>query len=297
MSTTITAGALTIEVLAAGEELDGGASVAAGQIAVRVDGHEFAGRPDQVAELGRQLYQQLSNVTLPSRTWQILLVGDAVAGHEFYGPFSREDPGGRASARLRALEINEQGHVQADLLPLEELAPIDPDPAAAATPTAVTADVDVPGVGTLKAGATYLATVANGATVNAYALVGRELIEADGFHADRTPIWSTASICEPDRGEADFYYPAVALLRFLNDHSDLPVWHHTIRAEFDAAFTMYGAQRLIAGWYHDPVSGGYRITVWQPNDTTTQVVLRTPDQTTAFIAGLQAASNAQPATR
>lgn len=296
MSDTITAGAWTVEVLAAGEQLEGGDTVAAGQIAVRVDGHELAGRPDQVAELGRQLYQQLSNVTLPSKTWQILVLGDAVAGHEFYGPFPADDPDGRAYARLRALKIDEQAHVQADLLPLEDLAPIDPDPASATT-AAVTADVEVPGVGTLKAGATYLTTVANGATINAYALVGRELIEAFEFHPDRTPNWSTASICEVGRGEADFYYPAVALLRFLNDQNDLPVWHHSFRAEFDAAFTVYATARLIAWWCYDNVSGGYRITVWQQNGSTTQVVLQTPDQAAMFIAGLQAAANAQPQTR
>ncbi|MFI5893804.1 hypothetical protein ACIA5D_27255 [Actinoplanes sp. NPDC051513] len=292
MSRTISCGAATIEILQAGPN-----GPVPGQVTVRINGNELTGRPDQLAELGRLLYHQLGGMTLPGNTWQILAVGDALTGLAFYGPFPADDPGERAYARIRMLEIDEQPYVQADLHPLDELSPIDPDPDSdLATGTIPpTADVTAPGVGTLEAETTYIVKVANGSPASAYAMIGQELIEAYEFHDDGTPDWSTGSICDPDRGDTDFYFPATALLRHLTgqDLSDPPAWDHTIRAELDAAFDTYGKDRLLAEWCHDTDSHGYRTVVWQQNGTVKTVLLVNPDQARAFIDGMQAAVNAR----
>ncbi|MFC7279622.1 hypothetical protein ACFQS1_37145 [Paractinoplanes rhizophilus] len=290
MSTTIQCGAATIEILHAGPN-----GPVPGQVTVRINGNELTGRPDQLAELGRLLYHELGNVTLPGNTWQILAVGDALTGLAFYGPFPADDPGERAFARIRRLEIDELPYVQADLHSLDELTPIEPDPDLATGAIPPTADITAPGVGTLEAETTYIVIVANGAPASAYAMIGRELVEAYEFHDDGTPDWSTGSICDPNRGDADFYFPATALLRHLTgrDLSNPLTWDHTIRAELDAAFDKFGKARLLAEWSHDADSDGYRSVVWQQNGTVKTVLLVNPGQARAFIDGIQAAVNAR----
>jgi len=113
------------------------------------------------------------------------------------------------------------------------------------------------------------------------------------------PDWSTGGICDPFRGDADFFHPARALLRYLqsDDGPEPPPGQDTARAEIEAAFTTYRTAQLITAWHPDDSSSGYRISVWQQDGTTKELLMRTSEQARAFADGIQVAIDAYRFTR
>lgn len=140
-----------------------------------------------------------------------------------------------------------------------------------------------------KPGQQYITThvVGRPDLVNSYAFVGGELIEAHDTNDDGSPNWRDASLCDPIRGEEAFFYPAAALLRFLNeDEQDMPLWHFRDREDAETALTQYADLGLIADWGHHAPSGGYTVvTHGAPDDWT----LRTPDMADSFTAAMRSA--------
>jgi hypothetical protein len=290
----IEAGGRRITVLEPGDDLERGGVVGDGEMGFRLScGTEVTEAPQKLAELARQLHTAFGGEVLPCTDPQVLLVGGMSGGFTVYGPYPMDDPDGRAEARKMALGANGEGYEEVELLPLTELVPIDPDP----VPTRqVAADVEVPGVGTLTAGTTYMLMARGGRVTEAFAVVGRELIGVEVADGEE-PDFTEGTICDPVRGDEAFFYPAMALLRYANEGlQDEPYWHVLTRREFEGTLAGFTSARLIAGWVQDGVSGGYRVTVFDAELGTKELVLHTPTEVQAFIDGMNAVLSTKQVT-
>ncbi|WP_433294541.1 hypothetical protein ACQP2F_33370 [Actinoplanes sp. CA-030573] len=214
----------------------------------------------------------------------ILLVGDPAERIVPYGPYPAADPDGNAYSRMQALEQASEPFLELQLRPMTELAPLDPD-LPAATHRTITGDIEVDGIGAIKAGEQYIVTVTNGQPTNAYALIGHELIEAHDFTADGTPDFNNGCRLDPCRGEEGFFYPAVALLRHLNE-SDTTAWAQADHDDLTSALRQLGVE----SWTYDEAQECYRMSA---GDGGQDFVIRTPADAKAYLAGLQAAQLAR----
>lgn len=128
------------QFLTEGDELGSGGTVTGGHVGVRlVGGVELTDWPEQIARLGRELYERFSGRAFPDGIDQprVLVTGDPINGFQFFGPTPLADPDGYREARVRRLSDNEEETWLPPLLPLAELLPIDDDdvpPAVQETP-------------------------------------------------------------------------------------------------------------------------------------------------------------------
>jgi len=279
MSKNIKAGGWEAELLAPGETLHRGGEVPEGAVAIRTREAELVSKRADLATFLAVVHEQLVGRPLAVTDPHILLVGDLANGFVPYGPFPAEDPDGNASARMRALEQAGEEFCDMELRPTTDLVPVDPDEQPATRRT-VTGDIEVDGLGAIKAGEQYIVTVTNGQPTNAYALIGHELIEAHDFTADGTPDFNKGSMLDPCRGEEGFFYPAFALLRHLNQ-ADTPAWAKADHEDLTSALRRLG----IEWWTYDAVQECYRMSTDGGDE---QFVIRTPADARAYMAGLHA---------
>ena len=199
----------------------------------------------------------------------VVITGNPVGGFEYYGPVPESSI--RLETYTQRLQDIGEDWWQA---PLQALPNIVEQPAAPVGSTAV------PGV--------HITVHTAGSNGRSHvALIDRELIEVVDENPDGTPDWENGSICDPVRGEEDFFYPAVALLRFLDSSAHhTPTWHWIDRQRVEQALGTHAEHHLIVGWQQHPPSGGYAI---RTHGTQPEVVLHTPMEADAFTAGVNSA--------
>lgn len=287
MGKEINAGGWSAELLKAGEALERGGVVPGKAIGVRISGIELVSKPDDLAEFLSAVHVEISGQAIPCRDPQILLVGNVVKGFAAFGWFPADDPDERAFARIRSLEEGGEDFTQMDLNPLTDLVPIDPDPdpEPEPAPRTVVADVEIDGVGTLKKGAAVFATVRHGDVSGSYyALVGRDLVEAYQLNDDGEPDWENATVCDPARGDETFYFPAVALLKYLNSATNQATyWSKRDHDELIHSLRSLAVKR----WSYDGERDCYLVDVQDGYGE--PFTISTPYEATAFVAGLVAA--------
>lgn len=281
----IKAAGFSLEFLAAGDALESGGTVADGYQGLRIDGlTELVGRGDELSKLGRAVYHHTGGAELlAARDWHALMVGDAVSGHQFFGPYVAEDEHqapGPVYGRMRALEQSEESYVEISFEPLESLVSIDPDERPVGV-SAKPADIELPGVGTMKQGTYYFTVCVDGRAENAFAIIGNELIEVADL-VDGQPInWAEGGICDPVRGEEGFFHPAWMLLKHLNtDGIGVSAWQKYDHDTFTDTLRRCGVE----SWTYDGAQGCYRVSVGADDEYT----IRTPEQAYAYMAGLRA---------
>ena len=208
----------------------------------------------------------------------IIITGNPVDGFLFHGPTPFElGPG--PYGFVRSIEDNGDAWTLAQLRPLPRVA-----------------DARM-ALGTVDAAAGREPAVyftlhrRGGEQDSSFGFVGNELVEAYDRKLDGTPDWVNGAICDEVRGDADFFYPAVALLRFWDSiANDVPMWHYIARQRVEEALTGFVELGLIAGHRTHEGSGGIAVLAHNSDD---EHVLRTPAEGDAFCAALTAVSTSK----
>lgn len=116
---------------------------------------------------------------------------------------------------------------------------------------------------------------------SAFAIVGRELVEAYEWTDAATPDWETASLCDPCRGDEGFFHPAWALLRWMNtEQVGETSWVKQDHDDLAKALRETGVE----SWTYDGTQGCYRVSVAADEE----YAIRTPAEAVAYVAGLRA---------
>lgn len=205
------------------------------------------------------------------RKFVLVATGNLIDGFTFYGPTSQTS-GHLEGYTRRLTDIGEDWW----------LTPLHPLPI-------IVEESPAPGAARATPGVHFTVHTAGSRGRSHFAVIDRELVETVEEKSNGTPDWENGGICDPCRGDEDFFYPALALLRFLDSSAhDTPTWHYLDRERVEPELATYAERKLIAAWQRHPASGGYAVDA---HGTSNDVVLRTPMEADAFVAALSSAAH------
>jgi hypothetical protein len=285
---------VAFEALEPGEPLERGGVVPADQNGIYLfGGIEIVDTPANLADFGRYLVATFGHNPPPMVDPQVLLVGRVSDGYKAYGPFSAADDlvDGEAHDRIRFIEEEgSQDYAVLPVLPLTELAtlhgndPLPPLKLGQPGTAVVAADVEIPGVGTIRAGHDYIVWTRHGdgpGQGSAFALVGREMVEAADRLDDGTPDWANAGLVDVVTADEGFFHPAYALLRFMaNDWHGKSTW---AKDDHDVLTDALRGSR-VESWTYDVGQECYRMSEGADDE----FIIRTPAEARAYAAALRA---------
>jgi hypothetical protein len=206
-----------------------------------------------------------------------IVTGNPIDGFKFFGPVPLSCT--RTDGYTRAVEDESLEWWQAELRPLQQMVDGPVADEIEAKIAAETAGLPRPPV--------YFTTHnGDGKAVCSYGIIDRELIEAHDPLPDGSPDWDNGSICDEVRGDADFYFPAVGLLKFLDSSSnEAPSWHYIDRRRVVEELDRFVSAGLIRAYRPHEMSGGYTVI---PHGDANEWTLRTPAEADAYTAALAA---------